>query len=661
MDPPWELAIRGRLANLLEGPLERRDAAARQYERIVALDRGHVPALERLAELSAATAPDKAIEYHRALLATEPRRLTSYRALRQLFLTVGDEDAAFVTEALLEAVGVADEEEAYFYRQRRARSAAPSTARSPKTSARCSRPRRRRRRSRSCTRSARRWRRCSPSTWPATASPGEDAVIDGGMQTTARAVARLFGVDGYKLYAVPNRIGPCVEPGTPPALFVPRNLADAIPREQQGVLGELMARISFDTFLADPRRLSPTSPALLEQLLWAACELSVPGCESPLRGRPVYEDIKRRLDKAAPARSEMGIAASLLLADGDSIGGEQILVGDEPRRHPRGDADVAEIPLPPSPISSRIAAPAAARASKRCRRRSSTCCPSSSRAATSPSANASASECTHDGGRRPSRCPHCRRQYAMKIDPERLQRLKTRATCGRCGKTFDAASRILAAQQQAPVEPKRPPTTPVSETKRTDPKLPQVQATLRRQEAQRHDLARPARRDGGAGARVRRSRRALHAGRHQAFDRRHRRPASAARRSRSAIAAAGDAPDSPSRSRPRPASIHASVAATASAAIAAATAASAVEPSLGAEVAAGLDQLSLDAEPAGEEEFAAAVPTLSRAAAAPRSWLELSDPGLAALQSPPAAGAAALESLLHEGESIALPPPPTAS
>ena len=105
---------------------------------------------------------------------------------------------------------------------------------------------------------------------------------------------------------MPNRIGPCVEPGTPPALFVPRNLADAIPREQQGVLGELMARVGFDAFLGDPRRLSPTSPALLEQLLWAACELSVPGCESPLRGRPVYEDIKRRLDKAAPARTRDG-------------------------------------------------------------------------------------------------------------------------------------------------------------------------------------------------------------------------------------------------------------------------------------------------------------------------------------------------------------------
>ena len=43
----------------------------------------------------------------------------------------------------------------------------------------------------------------------------------------------------------------------------------------------------------------------------------------------------------------------------------------------------------------------------------------------------------------------------MKIDPERLKRLKTRATCGRCGNTFDAASRIVAAPE-ATTEPKLP-------------------------------------------------------------------------------------------------------------------------------------------------------------------------------------------------------------
>jgi hypothetical protein len=284
-----------------------------------------VPALERLAELSAATAPDKAIDYHRALLATEPRRLTSYRALRQLFLAVGDEDAAFVTEALLEAVGVADEEEAYFYRQRRARLGgqidgvltederallAPESVEPAFTLVHALGP----------SLSA-----VFPIDFAGYGVGNDDLPVDGGLQAAARAVAKLFGVESYKLLGVPNRSGPCVEPGAPPVLFVPRNLGDAVAREQQCVLGELMARVAFDAFLADPRRASPTTPILLEQLLWAACELSVPDCESPLRGRPVYEDIKRRLEKAAPPRSEIGIAASLLLSDGNAIGGEAIL------------------------------------------------------------------------------------------------------------------------------------------------------------------------------------------------------------------------------------------------------------------------------------------------------------------------------------------------
>ena len=47
-------------------------------------------------------------------------------------------------------------------------------------------------------------------------------------------------------------------------------------------------------------------------------------------------------------------------------------------------------------------------------------------------------------------CPHCRRQYTMKVDPERLQRLKMRATCGRCGNSFDVASRIAASAGSGP-------------------------------------------------------------------------------------------------------------------------------------------------------------------------------------------------------------------
>jgi len=55
-----------------------------------------------------------------------------------------------------------------------------------------------------------------------------------------------------------------------------------------------------------------------------------------------------------------------------------------------------------------------------------------------------------------------------------------------------------------------------------------------------------------------------------------------------------------------------------------------------------------------------AVAAEPRAPEAPRSWLDLADPGLAALQSPPAPGAAILETLLSDADA-ALPPPPTAS
>jgi hypothetical protein len=53
-------------------------------------------------------------------------------------------------------------------------------------------------------------------------------------------------------------------------------------------------------------------------------------------------------------------------------------------------------------------------------------------------------------------CPHCRRQYPIKVDPERLQRLKTRATCGRCGNAFDVAARVAAAAAAAQAAPRDP-------------------------------------------------------------------------------------------------------------------------------------------------------------------------------------------------------------
>jgi hypothetical protein len=69
-------------------------------------------------------------------------------------------------------------------------------------------------------------------------------------------------------------------------------------------------------------------------------------------------------------------------------------------------------------------------------------------------------------------CPHCRRQYTMKTDPERLQRVKTRATCGRCRNTFDVASRIVAPAGAAPPTEAPPSSAPAALPKLRPPPPP---------------------------------------------------------------------------------------------------------------------------------------------------------------------------------------------
>lgn len=49
-------------------------------------------------------------------------------------------------------------------------------------------------------------------------------------------------------------------------------------------------------------------------------------------------------------------------------------------------------------------------------------------------------------------CPHCRRTYRVKIDLERLMRVRTRATCSRCKKSFDVASRLGSTPHRAVVD-----------------------------------------------------------------------------------------------------------------------------------------------------------------------------------------------------------------
>ncbi len=241
-------------------------------------------------------------------------------------------------------------------------------------------------------------------------------------------------------------------------------------------------------------------------------------------------------------------------------------------------------------------------------------------------------------------CPHCRRQYTMKIDPERLQRLKTRATCGRCGKTFDAASRITAAQQQqhAPLAPPEEPKPKPPRAADLAP-LPSLRSSGVTSPDLRDEMEELAREFAEAAARftpvgIKRSSVGLGAG-----------------------------PALQAVPPPKPAAVEEP---TNPGILPTTVAAASTEPTLSepastetprAEEPAALDQFSLEAEPASEDEFAAAVPTLSRGQTVPRSWLDQADPGLVALQSPPSPGATALEALLNESETIALPPPPAAS
>ena len=238
-------------------------------------------------------------------------------------------------------------------------------------------------------------------------------------------------------------------------------------------------------------------------------------------------------------------------------------------------------------------------------------------------------------------CPHCRRQYTMKIDPERLARLKTRATCGRCGNTFDAASRIVPASE-ATTDPKLPrldvTPTPVAQLV---PTTPSPVATIPDLSDEMEELAREF---AEAAARftpvaVKRPAAVLAP------------TAATAPATAPAATPSSTQPDlhPPALEEPPPPPSAASVAAPVAAS------ADAAAPS-DSDVAAAYDQLSLDAEPAGQDELAAPVPTQPRARPAPpRDWLDLADPGLASLQAPPSAGAAALEALLNESERIALP------
>jgi hypothetical protein len=275
-----------------------------------------------LAALTGADDPARAIETHRRILDRAPDSWDSYRALRELFLAAGDTDGAFCAEAVLEGLGLADEEEAYFYRQRRAGLPAPTGAVLTEDERRLVCP-----------------RADDPAvvllgaidTALADVFPvdvdgygiaGDRPAIAPELQQAVERAGELFGVGALAAAMVPARLGPTVEPGRPPLLLLPRGLDEVSRREQLYAIGALAGRIAFHGAITDPRRILPTRPQLLEYLLTAAIDIALPARAGSITGKPVFDDIKRRLAAALSANAVEPIRAAAeacTAPDGDAL------------------------------------------------------------------------------------------------------------------------------------------------------------------------------------------------------------------------------------------------------------------------------------------------------------------------------------------------------
>jgi hypothetical protein len=134
-------------------------------------------------------------------------------------------------------------------------------------------------------------------------------------------VARMFDIPELSVTLVAARLGPTLEPSRPPLVLLPRSLEDVGRREQLYAVGSLLGRVAFRGEVTEPRRSTPTRPQLLEYLLWAACEIALPDRRSSAHGKPVFEDIKRRLARALPASAVESLRDSIDETTMDSIDG----------------------------------------------------------------------------------------------------------------------------------------------------------------------------------------------------------------------------------------------------------------------------------------------------------------------------------------------------
>lgn len=295
LERSWELTIRKRLATLFDGPLADREAAMRQRRRIVELDASDVDALAALLEVT--EDPKEGTHLTRLLFAARPEDHTLLSRLRDGFLALGDEDAAFTVEGVAVGVGAASEEVEYFYRQRRTRLSSGPAARAltadelesfqaaeqavPRGFLRALEP-------------------LLPDVLPPDfgaygIDPAHAPELDAGFLGVVESVATCFGIEPPRTLFVAAQRGPAIEHhGGKPLLLVPRPLLDAPRREQRFVLGTMCYRVVTKTAWGDPCRADPLTAKYLQYVMAAAAQV-LDGIEAP-SGSPIQDDIRRRLD-----------------------------------------------------------------------------------------------------------------------------------------------------------------------------------------------------------------------------------------------------------------------------------------------------------------------------------------------------------------------------
>ena len=271
----------------------------------------------------------------------------------------------------------------------------------------------------------------------------DEAVPAGQDGELVRAVARLFDVRLHVL-SIPGRLAPATEPGlwmrgeTRPAVLLPHGTGDYVRREQLFLAGVLAGRVAVHGVLFDASRIAPTTEREIAYLIDAARVVFMDA--TPLFEGAVFDDLRTRLMRANIHRDaviealesldtelDLGGAAQLLDVASARCG---ILAAVDPAIAIQGLRDHATL-FARGPLDAVRAIPYAVSESSSLDPQTSASVPMSITAVTLT-------------------CPHCAARYRVRIDLDKLRKVRSQAQCSHCGNTFDMSTAYFRPVGWAP-------------------------------------------------------------------------------------------------------------------------------------------------------------------------------------------------------------------